>query len=162
MTSNHLPSPQKRRFDTISGHHTSPVALKKARASQNQEEAALLPPFELITNSLQCGQLFTIGDIQTNSGINTSTTRAPNIDAERKILDAETHANRLAIAAQMTAGKGTESAYARHMKNYYEFWEADQAERLRLDPFRKFVPPEPITIGNVALFLQYETTRTKV
>lgn len=85
-----------------------------------------------------------------------------NDETQQRVLDGETHNNRLAITQQMASGKGTESAYARHMKNYYKFWEADQAERLRRDPFWKPMPPEPITVSNAALFLQYETTRPKV
>lgn len=171
-SSSQLLSPQKHRFDTISGHHTSPVSLKKLRtlqASNSSNDVPALQPvdstqtllntLEPITNSTQ---LYTIDN---GLDIEESKLDAPilvNDETQQHILDAETHNNRLAIAQQMTAGKGTESAYARHMKNYYEFWEADQVERLRRDPFWKPMPAEPITVRNAALFLQYETTRTKV
>jgi hypothetical protein len=78
------------------------------------------------------------------------------------IIDQETHANRLAIQAEVVAEKGTDPAYARHLRNYERFIVEDQAARLEKDLGWPVMDPHPITAAKVALFLQYETTRPKV
>lgn len=164
-----LASPEKRRFEAISGHHASPIALKRQRAAIPSSLSASLP---LKAHSVDAeplaSALYTIdqndpsnSDLEklTGSGVCT-TSMADNL--QQKLLDKETHTNRLTIQDQMASGKGTETAYARHLKRYFEFWDADQEERTRRDPYWKKIPAEPITVRNVALFLQYETSRTKV
>ncbi|KAG6905462.1 hypothetical protein DXG01_002541, partial [Tephrocybe rancida] len=59
------------------------------------------------------------------------------------------------------SGKGTESAYLRHVKNYVDFMVTSQAARVQEDPNWQVVPPLPITARNVAAFLGVETTRLK-
>ncbi|KAF8078428.1 hypothetical protein FPV67DRAFT_54136 [Lyophyllum atratum] len=61
----------------------------------------------------------------------------------------------------MTSGKGTESAYARHIKNYIAFWTEDQARRCQDDPLWTIMSAHPITVTKAAVFLEYESTRAK-
>ena len=81
---------------------------------------------------------------------------------ELSALEAESHQTRLAIQASITSGKGTEVAYSRHVKNYEDWWVQDQGRRMSEDSQWKEIPAHPITAAKVAIFLRYETTRSKV
>jgi len=45
---------------------------------------------------------------------------------ELSVLEAESHQHRMAIQDSITSGKGTEVAYAHHVKNYEDWWLRDQ------------------------------------
>lgn len=77
-------------------------------------------------------------------------------------LEEQTHTNRLAAQQKMVKEKGTNTAYSRHIQNYEKFWTLDQARRVEEDPAWTFIPSHPITVTKAAIFLQYETTRSKV
>lgn len=77
-------------------------------------------------------------------------------------LDDESHLNRLALQREMVEGKGTEEAYARHLKSYAAFWDMFQAQNMAKDPSWTEVPAHPITAAKVAHFLQHEAQRNKV
>ena len=53
-----------------------------------------------------------------------STSLSP--ENELSILEAEFHQQRLAIQDGLNSGKGTEVAYAHHIKNYEDWWLHDQ------------------------------------
>ncbi|KAJ6544716.1 hypothetical protein B0H10DRAFT_1932947, partial [Mycena sp. CBHHK59/15] len=78
-----------------------------------------------------------------------------------RVLEARSHDVRLGISADEQAGKGTEPAYARHVRSYESWWALNQASRVEADPSWKEVPAHPITVTKVTLFLEYETTREK-
>jgi hypothetical protein len=78
------------------------------------------------------------------------------------IINQETHDARLVLQAEVRSEKGTDPAYARHLRNYELFTMEDQARRLEKDPKWPVMCPHPITTGKAALFLGYETTRAKV
>ncbi|KAJ7194168.1 hypothetical protein C8J57DRAFT_1108882 [Mycena rebaudengoi] len=79
-----------------------------------------------------------------------------------KALEELSHSNRLAISAAEQSDKGTEPAYARHLKSYLSWWSTDQGMRMAQAPGWKEIPALPITALKVSLFLSYETTREKV
>ncbi|KAL4257053.1 hypothetical protein AB1N83_013839 [Pleurotus pulmonarius] len=85
----------------------------------------------------------------------------PNPSASYASLEEESHANRLAVQADMTQGKGTEAAYGRHVKDYTIFWDDNQAMRAATDPSYAVIPSFPITATKVAIYLAYATTRCK-
>ncbi|KAJ6620587.1 hypothetical protein B0H10DRAFT_2215859 [Mycena sp. CBHHK59/15] len=78
-----------------------------------------------------------------------------------QVLEARSHDVRLGISADEQAGKGTDPAYARHVRSYESWWALNQASRVEADPSWKEVPAHPITVTKVTLFLEYETTREK-
>ena len=78
------------------------------------------------------------------------------------ITEQETHAGRLAIQQEVCSGKGTDSAYLQHLRNYEKFTEKDQVRCLAEDSTWKVLPPHPITVVKAATFLEYETKRPKV
>lgn len=63
-----------------------------------------------------------------------------------------THANRLALQAEMTQGKGTELAYPRQVDAYVNYMVINSPG----------VVAFPITAAKVALYLEYATKRCKV
>lgn len=63
-----------------------------------------------------------------------------------------THANRLALQAEMTQGKGTELAYPRQVDAYVNYLIANEGT----------IHAFPITATKVALYLEYATKRCKV
>lgn len=77
-------------------------------------------------------------------------------------LEDISHNNRLALQAEMTRGKGTELAYARHLKDYIAFWDSDQVMRAASDLAYQYIPCFPITATKVAIYLAYATKRGKV
>jgi hypothetical protein len=78
------------------------------------------------------------------------------------IMEQETHAGCLAIQQAVRYGKGTDSAYLRHLRNCEKFTDNDEVRRLVEDPTWKILPPHPITVVKVATFLEYATKRRKV
>jgi len=82
---------------------------------------------------------------------------------ELSVLEAESHQHRMAIQDSITSGKGTEVAYARHVKNYEDWWLRDQNRRMsEAGATWKEIPAHPITAAKAALFLHYEMMRPKV
>jgi hypothetical protein len=77
-------------------------------------------------------------------------------------LDATSHAIRLRLAAEERADKGTNNAYARHVRNYVTYWDRYQAEMVADNPAWTSVPALPISAAKVLIFLDYERTREKV
>ena len=77
-------------------------------------------------------------------------------------LTQETHAQRLALEDSMASETGTQTAYARHLKGYENWWINDQMKRMEADSTLHHIPPHPITATKVALFLEFETVRPKV
>ncbi|KAJ7191670.1 hypothetical protein C8J57DRAFT_1660003, partial [Mycena rebaudengoi] len=78
-----------------------------------------------------------------------------------KALEELSHSNRLAISAAEQSDKGTEPAYARHLKSYLSWWSTDQGMRMAQAPGWKEIPALPITCLKGLAFLSYETTREK-
>lgn len=76
-------------------------------------------------------------------------------------LDATSHAIRLRLAAEERADKGTNNAYARHVRNYVTYWDRYQAEMVADNPAWTSVPALPISAAKVLIFLDYERTREK-
>ncbi|KAJ7433783.1 hypothetical protein FB451DRAFT_316231, partial [Mycena latifolia] len=78
-----------------------------------------------------------------------------------RVLEAVSHANRLAISSAEQSDKGTEPAYMHHFNSYMSWWPMDQAQRKSGDPSWKEISALPITATKVSLFLAHETTREK-
>lgn len=53
-------------------------------------------------------------------------------------------------------------SYNRHIVAYEKFWEKLQTDRLTDDPTWQVVPSFPVTAMKTAVFLEYESTRSKV
>jgi hypothetical protein len=170
-----LQSPEKRRFDAITGSLSSPLTLKRQRT--DSPFTGLQSSHKLATfDSLQ--DLDTLDDAQTQGPVLYTFQDAVNLDSvapcrpsetdetrielSLAVMDQETHAERLAIQEDVRSGKGTDPAYLRHLKNYEKFTELDQARRIAEDPNWKSLPPHPITVVKVATFMEYETKRCKV
>jgi hypothetical protein len=169
---------EQRRFDILSGHPPSPTAAKQRRsniqhpstppaASLDSQDLSSAPfRFQSLgTNPRLTPDLSRVAGCQTSPLTSCSTGSTDGADAlkrQSQVLDQQTHATRLALQEQMTAGKGTEAAYARHVKNYIEFWDAHQASRLQDNPMWVVMPAHPITATKVAVFLESESTRCKV
>lgn len=77
------------------------------------------------------------------------------------LIQQEAHLNRLELQKRMDQGKGTDEAYPRHVRNYIQFWHADQNRRQEENPTYQQVPAHPIVAEKVAIFLKSETTRNK-
>ena len=75
---------------------------------------------------------------------------------------ARAHSNRLEIQQELSVAKGTGKAYARHVRNYEEFWERYQDEEMEQDPTHQRIDAHPIVGAKVALFLAHEMTRARV
>ncbi|KAF5385999.1 hypothetical protein D9615_002501 [Tricholomella constricta] len=158
------PSPQKRRHDIMSGHPPSPLSMKRHRASTTTSSGNLGPSTNASANASTGGTLYSFlstdeesmdkGSIVT---ISDSTMLGSSLDA----MGIETHQNRLSIREKMTSDTATGDLYARHLKNYLEFMEGDQARRIQQNPLWTPVPAHPITATKAAAFLQHETTRNK-
>jgi hypothetical protein len=91
--------------------------------------------------------------------------RAPQpneVPVSYSVLDAATHAFRLAQVQQDHESKGTGTSYSRHVRHYVEFWDNYQAECCRKDPRYVSIPTFLVTAAKVAMFLQQESTREKV
>ncbi|KAG1817805.1 hypothetical protein DFJ58DRAFT_888716 [Suillus subalutaceus] len=71
------------------------------------------------------------------------------------------HEIRLRLAAEERADKGTNEAYARHVRNYIAYWDRYQAEMVADTPAWTSVPALPISAAKVFIFLNYERTREK-
>ncbi|KAG1839300.1 hypothetical protein DFJ58DRAFT_845729, partial [Suillus subalutaceus] len=76
-------------------------------------------------------------------------------------LDATSHKIWLCLAAEERADKGTNEAYARHVRNYIAYWDRYQAEMVADTPAWTSVPALPISAAKVFIFLNYERTREK-
>ncbi|KAF5312044.1 hypothetical protein D9619_002517 [Psilocybe cf. subviscida] len=83
-------------------------------------------------------------------------------DAQLSLLAKETHAERLRQQDTDAMEKGTHAAYSRHLREYEDWWDKDQARRVQSGQQSVALLSHPIAVTKVALFLQYETTRTKV
>ncbi|PPQ97661.1 hypothetical protein CVT26_002473 [Gymnopilus dilepis] len=82
-------------------------------------------------------------------------------DVERQLRD-EAVNNQLRHKQKNVEGKGTDSSYARHVKNFLEFWARREDEATRADPTRPRIPVHPVTGPKVALFLEHEKQRPKL
>jgi hypothetical protein len=78
------------------------------------------------------------------------------------MLNATSHDIRLRLAADERADKGTNGAYARHVRNYVLYWDQHQCEMVAQDPAWTSVPAMPITAAKAVIFLNQERTREKV
>lgn len=174
-----MASPEKRRHDVMSGHPTSPLTSKRQRVATSAAATAATStststpqtvnstdPATTPDQPAQGATLYVFKDSDDASMqpkvIEIKVTDASTMQDSLSAMVDETHVNRLSLREVMTAGKGTESAYLRHIKNYEKFMIADQAARVQQNPLWTSVPAHPITATKVATFLQYETTRTKV
>lgn len=169
-----MASPEKRRYDIMLGHPTSPLASKRQRVASSAAAAStstvqMSIDYDSTTTPDQPPQratLYAFKDTDDSSMqpkvIEIKATDATTIQDSLSAMVDETHMNRLSLREEMTAGKGTESAYLRHIKNYEKFMIADQAARVQQNPLWTSVPAHPITATKAAAFLQHETTRTKV
>lgn len=77
-------------------------------------------------------------------------------------LNAASHDIRLRLAVDERADKGTNGAYARHVRNYTLYWDRHQCEMVAQDPTWTPVPAMPITAAKALIFLNQERTREKV
>jgi hypothetical protein len=171
-----LQSPEKRRFDTITGSPSSPLALKRQRtdspftqlqSSHNLATLNLLQDSDTLdgAHETQGPVLYTFQDAVSLDSVapcRPSETEETRKELSFAIMDQETHTERLAIQEDVRSGKGTDPAYLRHLKNYEKFTELDQARRIAEDPNWKSLPSHPITVVKVAIFMEYETKRCKV
>ncbi|KAG1879431.1 hypothetical protein C8R48DRAFT_685646, partial [Suillus tomentosus] len=96
--------------------------------------ATLFEPAAAISNGMQC-----------------------SLDA----LDATSHEIRLRLVAEERTDKGTNDAYARHVRNYVAYWDQYQAEMVANNPTWTSVPALPISAAKVLIFLNHERTREK-
>jgi len=87
----------------------------------------------------------------------TTLTESDRVLEMEAVLEEQTHVYRLATQRALDSGKGTASAYSRHIKRYIQYW-SESAVGLQTPA----IPVFPITATKVAKFLEYETTRNKV
>ncbi|KAF8057163.1 hypothetical protein FPV67DRAFT_576935 [Lyophyllum atratum] len=166
----HTQSPSKRRFDALSNQPSSPSARKRHRAVSSGEPSALgIPllhelsnvPYYAFDNTEDINNLET-DQVQTHLYVPQQEALPPaSLQHQTDRLHQQTHQNRLALQEDMTSGKGTEEAYARHLKEYHAFWAEDQVRLCREDPSWVAMDAQPITVIKAAIFLEYETTRWK-
>lgn len=99
-----------------------------------------------------------------SSGSAPSRARSPTDDGDDGMdaLRLETHVDRAALCAKMAEGKGTETAYARHVRNYEAFWQDDQDKKVTKNPLMKPTAALPITATKVCQFLKHEMQRNTV
>ncbi|KAG2344262.1 hypothetical protein BDR05DRAFT_999405 [Suillus weaverae] len=71
-------------------------------------------------------------------------------------LDAISHEIHLRLVAEERADKGTNDAYARHVRNYVAYWDGYQAEMVADNSAWTSVPALPISAAKVLIFLNYE------
>jgi hypothetical protein len=85
-----------------------------------------------------------------------------------RILDEESHQVRLDLQDRITGDKGTDVVYARHHRNYEDWWQQDQTRRvhdskaMESSSTWECIGAHPITAMKVSIFLKHETTRPKV
>ncbi|KAG6829085.1 hypothetical protein H0H87_012692, partial [Tephrocybe sp. NHM501043] len=128
-----LPSPAKRRYDSVLSN--SPPSLQHKRI-----RTVFSPPFDtLLTPPLYAFAPSENDNLDTSAksrvvavsnGLPASLEAdkaSSGLDSSHSILDAESQAVRIALNDAMKAGKGTEVAYMRHIKNYVKFMVQDQA-----------------------------------
>ena len=150
----------------------SPTPCRKSPRS-NHKRARLhgpeLPP-SLNSPSATCSQHFcgseAVGPdsaLTANSSINADPDITPSnlLDSLSHLKD-EAHWHRLSLQQQMIQGKGTETAYPRHVKAYMSFWLDYQDSKAKEIPGLVRIPAHPIIGDKVAVFLQHESTRNKV
>lgn len=167
-------SPEKRRHDVMSGYPPSPLISKRRRVSiipaspgpneqpPNLANGEALP--DLFSNGSEPLYAFQHAEGESMEA-KISTIKAADLGSLQLSLEAmddETHRNRLNVRAKMTADKGTNDAYQRHLKNYEHFMLKDQTMRRLNNPLWRTIEAHPITATKVAAFLQHETTRLKV
>lgn len=178
-------SPEKRRFDVVSGHPPSPITSKRCRLSSDMSTDAsehshclgglsdapyIFDPPSIGSTSPRTpisqvvSQCFVSGAPPSTCSNETSGSAitADCLKQQAQIMQQQTHTTRLALQEDTMSGKGTESAYARHLKLYLDFWNADQFLRVQNDPSWIPMNAQPITVTKVALFLKHESTRCKV
>ena len=85
------------------------------------------------------------------------------LDADKYMerLEAESHAVRLRQAIAFQGDSQTGAAYARHVARYRAWWESDQASRCKAEPGYTPIPPLPVTVAKVVMFMEHETTQEK-
>jgi hypothetical protein len=85
-----------------------------------------------------------------------------------RILDEESHQVRLDLQDRITGDKGTDVVYARHHRNYEDWWQQDQTRRvhdskaMESSSTWECIGAHPITATKVSIFLKHETTRPKL
>jgi len=149
----------------------SPTPCRKSPRS-NHKRARLhgpeLPP-SLNSPSASCSQHFCGSEavvpdsaLMVNSSINADSEITPSnlLDSLSHLKD-EAHRHRLSLQQQMIQGKGTETAYPRHVKAYMLFWSDYQDSKAKEIPGWVRIPAHPIIGDKVAVFLQDESTRNK-
>ena len=169
-----LQSPEKPRFDAITGSPSSPLALKRRRTDspftqlQSFHNLATLNPMQDLPVDTLDGEMPVLYAFQDAVSFDSVAPCRPSDTEETRkelslaVMDQETHAECLAIQEDVRSGKGTDPAYLQQLKNYEKFTELDQACRIAEDPNWKSLPSHPITVVKVAIFMEYETKRCKV
>ncbi|KAF5377311.1 hypothetical protein D9615_006350 [Tricholomella constricta] len=161
-------SPEKRRFEALSDHTPSPIARKRPRFESGPGPDV---PGALTLSGLSNETFYAfdnvndidnlaVDQVQTHLHVPEAPT-PPSLQHQLDALQRQSHENRLANQEDSVSGKGTESAYARHIKNYVAFWVEDQARRQEENPLWIAMNAHPITVTKAAIFLEHETTRNK-
>ncbi|KAG6805183.1 hypothetical protein H0H92_012544, partial [Tricholoma furcatifolium] len=154
-------SPAKRRFEILTGNQPS---LKRQRTSfdspktlsQLRGPGAIPTGISYVFNSqsddsgmlrLSNADIDLVCKVDATSTVTTSesTYVLPSLAPSHAAMDKETHLTRKDLQEGMKVGKGTETAYPRHVKNYVNFMIRDQAARKAENPDWIVVPPFPIT-----------------
>ncbi|KAJ7614944.1 hypothetical protein FB45DRAFT_873810 [Roridomyces roridus] len=110
--------------------------------------------------------------VQTNSsppssspplGHSTSTSQAPtsSLQASYNDLESRSQAVRQDVVAKSQDNTQTGAIYLRHYKAYIDWFTKSEARRVEDDVSYTPIPPLPITVAKVTLFLDYEMTRPK-
>ncbi|KAI5822566.1 hypothetical protein K523DRAFT_256760 [Schizophyllum commune Tattone D] len=76
-----------------------------------------------------------------------------------RILELQSHQDRLNLQEEIRSGKGTGEAYDRWITEYIDFTYTDQLQRLEADENWAIVHAHPITGTKVAIFLRYLISR---
>src|SRR3984885_15821805 len=164
-----LQSPEKRRFDAITGSPSSPLALKRRCTDspftqlQSFHNLATLNPMQDLPVDTLDGEMPVLYAFQDAVGFDSVAPCQPSDTEETRkelslaVMDQETHAEHLAIQEDVRSGKGTDPAYLQQLKNYEKFTELDQACCIAEDPDRKSLPSHAITVVKVATFMEYKT-----
>ncbi|KAG6822141.1 hypothetical protein H0H92_015102, partial [Tricholoma furcatifolium] len=153
-------SPAKRRFEILTGNQPSlkrqgtfdspetltqlrgpgaiPTSISYVFNSQSDDSG-------MLSNTDTIDLIRKVDAISTVTTLSESTYVLPSLAPSHAAMDKETHLTRKDLQEGMKVGKGTETAYPRHVKNYVNFMIRDQAARKAENPDWIVVPPFPIT-----------------
>ncbi|KAJ3492579.1 hypothetical protein NLJ89_g11203 [Agrocybe chaxingu] len=170
------PSPQKRRHDSLVKSRTFQPPPKRRPRKQTlpfikQESTDVHPSSHSLStrplDSLDPPKLFTMNPDPHTGVVPNHPTVLFNTSSEEQytVLESEAYMLSLRREDEYVADKGTEKAYARHIRNYEKWWASDQARRQDEAECKSTIwhplPAHPITPTKAAIFLDYELHRPK-